>query len=28
VVNAGRDIGVYMGKEPGFIVPDFEWDTN
>jgi len=27
VVNAGRDIGVYMGKEPGFIVPDFEWDT-
>ena len=25
VVNAGREIGVYMGKEPGFIKPTFEW---
>ncbi|MGM0635459.1 MAG: polysaccharide ABC transporter ATP-binding protein [Bacteroidota bacterium] len=25
VVNAGRELGVYMGKEPGFIIPNLEW---
>ena len=25
VVNASRDIGVYMGREPGYIRPDIEW---
>jgi lipopolysaccharide transport system ATP-binding protein len=25
VVDAGRTIGVYMGREPGFIKPQFNW---
>ncbi|MGJ8592080.1 MAG: ABC transporter ATP-binding protein [Aquaticitalea sp.] len=25
VVNAGKEIGSFMGKEPGFITPNFEW---
>jgi lipopolysaccharide transport system ATP-binding protein len=25
VVDAGRAIGVYMGREPGFIKPQFNW---
>ena len=25
VVNGERQIGVYMGKEPGYIRPDFNW---
>ncbi len=25
VVDAGRDIGVYMGREPGYVRPQFEW---
>lgn len=25
VVDAGRELGVYMGKEPGFIRPKFNW---
>ena len=25
VVNGEREIGVYMGKEPGYIRPDFNW---
>jgi len=25
VVNAAREIGVYMGKEPGYIKPTFNW---
>ncbi|WP_019038847.1 polysaccharide ABC transporter ATP-binding protein [Psychroflexus tropicus] len=28
VVNAGRELGVYMGREPGFIIPDLEWNQN
>jgi len=28
VVNAGKEIGVYMGKEPGFIKPNFEWNNS
>jgi lipopolysaccharide transport system ATP-binding protein len=25
VIDGSRDIGVYMGKEPGSIRPQFEW---
>jgi lipopolysaccharide transport system ATP-binding protein len=25
VVDGGRDLGTYMGKEPGYIKPKFEW---
>lgn len=25
VVDGGREIGTYMGREPGFIKPQFEW---
>lgn len=25
VVDGGREIGVYMGREPGYIKPQFEW---
>jgi lipopolysaccharide transport system ATP-binding protein len=28
VVDAGRAIGVYMGREPGFIKPQFVWTLN
>lgn len=28
VVNASRDLGVYMGKEPGYIKPAFKWENN
>jgi lipopolysaccharide transport system ATP-binding protein len=27
VSNAARDLGVYMGREPGFIRPNFEWEN-
>ena len=26
VVDASREIGVYMGREPGYIRPQFEWE--
>ena len=26
VVDGGRDLGVYMGREPGYIRPQFKWD--
>ena len=26
IVDSGRDIGVYMGMEPGYIKPQFEWN--
>jgi lipopolysaccharide transport system ATP-binding protein len=26
VVNAGRELGIYMGREPGFIIPNLEWE--
>lgn len=25
VVDGGRELGVYMGREPGYITPKFEW---
>jgi len=25
ITDGGRDIGVYMGREPGYIKPQFEW---
>jgi lipopolysaccharide transport system ATP-binding protein len=25
VVDGGREMGVYMGREPGYIKPQFEW---
>jgi lipopolysaccharide transport system ATP-binding protein len=25
VVDGGRDLGVYMGREPGYIRPQFRW---
>ncbi|PXY44070.1 ABC transporter ATP-binding protein [Flavobacterium hydrophilum] len=28
VVDGGRDFGVYMGREPGFIRPKFDWYLN
>lgn len=28
IVDGGRDLGVYMGREPGFIRPQFEWYLN
>lgn len=28
VVDAGRELGVYMGKEPGFIRPKFNWKNS
>lgn len=27
VVHASRDLGVYMGKEPGYIKPTFKWEN-
>ena len=27
VVNASRDLGVYMGREPGYIKPSFHWEN-
>jgi len=27
VVHASRDMGVYMGKEPGYIKPIFKWEN-
>ena len=27
VVNASRDLGVYMGREPGYIKPSFDWEN-
>jgi lipopolysaccharide transport system ATP-binding protein len=27
VVDGGRELGVYMGKEPGFIRPKFKWEN-
>lgn len=26
IVDGGRDLGVYMGREPGYIKPQFEWN--
>lgn len=28
VVDGDRDLGVYMGREPGFIRPKFDWKIN
>ncbi|MCB0447368.1 MAG: ATP-binding cassette domain-containing protein [Gelidibacter sp.] len=28
VVDAGRELGVFMGREPGYIRPKFEWKHN
>ncbi len=28
VVNASRELGVFMGKEPGYIKPVFKWENN
>lgn len=28
VVDGGRDLGNYMGREPGFIRPQLDWDLN
>lgn len=28
IVDAGRELGVYMGREPGYIRPQFKWDAN
>jgi lipopolysaccharide transport system ATP-binding protein len=28
VVDSGRELGVYMGKEPGFIRPKFMWSNS
>lgn len=28
VIDGGRDIGVYMGREPGSIRPQFRWDNS
>ena len=25
IIDGGRDLGVYMGREPGYIKPKFEW---
>jgi lipopolysaccharide transport system ATP-binding protein len=27
VVDGGRELGVYMGREPGFIRPQFKWSV-
>ena len=27
IVNASRDIGTYMGREPGYIKPNFKWEN-
>ena len=27
VVDGGRDLGVYMGREPGYIRPQFKWSN-
>ena len=27
VVDGGRDLGVYMGREPGYIRPQLKWST-
>lgn len=26
IIDGGRDVGVYMGREPGYIKPQFEWN--
>ncbi|MFY7652782.1 MAG: polysaccharide ABC transporter ATP-binding protein [Chitinophagaceae bacterium] len=28
VIDGGRELGQYMGREPGFIRPQFEWTVN
>ncbi len=28
IVESGREIGVYMGREPGYIKPQFDWKIN
>jgi lipopolysaccharide transport system ATP-binding protein len=28
IINAEREIGVYMGKEPGYVRPNFNWLNN
>ena len=28
VVDSGRELGTYMGREPGFIRPKFEWELD
>jgi lipopolysaccharide transport system ATP-binding protein len=28
VVDAGRELGVYLGREPGYIRPNFKWNIN
>ena len=28
IVDGAREIGVYMGKEPGYIRPNFTWRIN
>ena len=25
IVDGSRDLGVYMGREPGYIKPQFNW---
>ena len=27
IVDAGRELGTYMGREPGYIRPQFKWDV-
>jgi lipopolysaccharide transport system ATP-binding protein len=27
VVDGPRELGIYMGKEPGFIRPNFKWEN-
>lgn len=27
IVDGGRELGVYMGREPGYIKPQFEWQN-
>ncbi len=28
IINAPRELGIYMGKEPGYVRPRFEWDIS
>jgi lipopolysaccharide transport system ATP-binding protein len=28
IVDGGRDLGIYMGREPGYIKPQFEWKNS
>ncbi len=27
VIEGGKELGEYMGREPGFIRPNFKWNT-